>query len=178
MVGGVFLANANGLTGAVLHIVNDSLMTLCLFLAVAAIIYRQGSVALASLQGIYHRMPFTMAAFTLGAFAMIGVPPTCGFYSKWYLILGGIDAGHWGFVIALVASSLINAILFFRIIELGYFGSLADGQHHEHSPAERHDAPGWMLHPLAVTALLLLAVGFGTGPLVDNIIRLVVPAGF
>ena len=142
MVGGVFLANANGLTGAVLHIVNDALMTLCLFLAVAAIIYRQGSVALSSLQGIYHRMPLTMAAFTLGAFAMIGVPPTCGFYSKWYLILGGIDAGHWGFVIALVWSSLINAILFFRIIELGYFGSLADGQHHEHSPAERRDAPG------------------------------------
>ena len=83
MVGGVFLANANGLTGAVLHIVNDALMTLCLFLAVAAIVYRQGSVALVSLQGIYHRMPFTMAAFTLGAVAMIGVPPTCGFFSKW-----------------------------------------------------------------------------------------------
>ena len=178
MVGGVFLANNNGLTGAVLHIVNDALMTLCLFLAVAAIVYRQGSVSLASLQGIYHRMPWTMAAFTLGAFSMIGVPPTCGFFSKWYLILGGIDAGHWGFVIALVASSLVNAVLFFRIIELGYFGSLADGQHHEHSPDERRDAPAWMLSPLVFTAALLMVVGLSTGPLIDNIIRLIVPAGF
>jgi multicomponent Na+:H+ antiporter subunit D len=178
MVGGVFLANSNGLTGAILHIVNDSLMTLCLFLAVAAIIYRQKSVSLVSLQGIYHRMPITMAAFTLGAFSMIGVPPTCGFFSKWYLILGGIEAGHWEFVIALVVSSLINAVLFFRIIELAYFGSLQDGEHHEHDAAERREAPWQMVKPLVVTALLLLVVGFGTGPLIDNVIRLIIPAGF
>ena len=178
MVGGVFLANGNGLTGAILHIVNDSLMTLCLFLVVAAIIYRQGTVSLDSLQGIFRRMPITMAAFTLGAFAMIGVPPTCGFFSKWYLILGGIDGGHWEFVIALVVSSLINVILFFRIIELAYFGSLADGEHHEHGSTERHEAPWWMLKPLVITAVLLIVVGFSTGPLINNVISLIIPAGF
>lgn len=178
MVGGVFLTNANGLTGSVLHIVNDSLMTLCLFLVVAAIIYRQGSVSFSSLQGIYHRMPITMAAFTLGALSMIGVPPTCGFFSKWYLILGGIDTGHWEFVIALVISSLINVVLFFRIIELAYFGSLADGHHHEHSVGERREAPFWMLKPLVITAVLLIVVGLSSGPLVNNIIRLIVPADF
>jgi multicomponent Na+:H+ antiporter subunit D len=178
MVGGIFLANANGLTGSILHIVNDALMTLCLFLVVAAIIYRQGSVSLVSLQGIFHRMPITMAAFTLGAFSMIGVPPTCGFFSKWYLILGGIDAGHWEFVIALIISSLINAILFFRIIELAYFGSLADGDHHEHAESERNEAPWWMLKPLVLTAVILIVVGLSSGPLVNNVIRLVIPAGF
>jgi multicomponent Na+:H+ antiporter subunit D len=178
MVGGIFLANANGLTGSILHIVNDALMTLCLFLVVAAIIYRQGTVSLVSLQGIFHRMPFTMAAFTLGAFAMIGVPPTCGFFSKWYLILGGIDGGHWEFVIALVFSSLINALLFFRVIELAFFGSLGDGQHHEHTASERHEAPWWMLKPLVLTAVLLIVVGLSTGPLVNNVIRLMIPIGF
>lgn len=176
MVGGVFLANANGLTGAVLHIVNDALMTLCLFLVVAAIVYRQGSVSLNSLQGIFQRMPWTMGAFTLGALAMIGVPPTCGFFSKWYLILGGIDAGHWEFVIALVVSSLINVVLFFRVIEIGYFGSLAEGGHH--GPVPRQEAPWWMLKPLMISAVLLIVVGLGTGPLVDNVIRLIIPAGF
>ncbi len=144
MVGGTFLANSNGLTGAILHIVNDSLMTLCLFLVVAAIIYRQGTVSLDSLQGIFRRMPITMAAFTVGAFAMIGVPPTCGFFSKWYLILGGIDGGHWEFVMALVFSSLVNVILFFRIIEMAYFGSLKDGEHHDHE----HRAPRGSLRML------------------------------
>ena len=119
-----------------------------------------------------------MAVFTVGAFAMIGVPPTCGFFSKWYLILGGVDAGHWGFVTALVASSLVNAILFFRIIELAYFGSLADGEHHEHAEAERRDAPLWMIKPLVVTAVLLIVVGLSTGPLISNLISKIVPIGF
>jgi multicomponent Na+:H+ antiporter subunit D len=178
MVGGIFLGNANGLTGAILHIINDALMTLCLFLVVAAIIYRQGTVALVSLQGLFYRMPLTMAAFTIGAFAMIGVPPTCGFFSKWYLILGGVEAGHWEFVIALVVSSLINAVLFFRIIELAYFGALVDGEHHEHAASERHEASFWLLKPLMVTAVLLIVVGLGTGVLIDNLISLVIPAGF
>lgn len=178
MVGGVFLANTNGLTGAILHIVNDALMTLCLFLVVAAVIYRQGTVSFSSFQGIFHRMPITMAVFTLGAFSMIGVPPTCGFFSKWYLILGGIDAGHWEFVIALIASSLINVVLFFRVIELGYFGSLANGEHHEHSFKERKEAPFGMLKPLVLTGALLIIVGLGAGSLVDNVIRFIVPLGF
>ena len=92
--------------------------------------------------------------------------------------LGGIDGGHWEFVIALVVSSLINVILFFRIIELAYFGSLADGEHHEHGSTERHEAPWWMLKPLVITAVLLIVVGFSTGPLINNVISLIIPAGF
>ena len=136
MVGGAWLANEQGMTGALLHIVNDALMTLCLFLAAVAIAYRTGSLHFDSLKGLYQRMPWTMAAFTVGAFAMIGIPPTCGFFSKWYLLLGGIEAGQWQFVIALIFSSLVNAVLFFRIIELAYFGSLQDGEHHEHAIIE------------------------------------------
>ncbi|WP_432823172.1 complex I subunit 5 family protein, partial [Trichloromonas sp.] len=87
MVGGVWLANNQGMTGAILHIVNDALMTLCLFLAAATIYYRTGSLKFENLHGLFRKMPITMAVFVIGAFAMIGVPPTCGFFSKWYLIL-------------------------------------------------------------------------------------------
>lgn len=177
MVGGVWLANANGLTGAILHIVNDALMTLCLFLAVAAISYRLGGTGFDRLQGIYRKMPVTMAAFTVGAFSMIGVPPTAGFFSKWYLILGGIDANQWGFVAALVISSLINAILFFRIIEIGFF--FAPGEDHGHgheSPIQ--EAPQQMLQPLVLTAIALIVVGLSSGPIVDHVIRLALPGTF
>jgi multicomponent Na+:H+ antiporter subunit D len=109
---------------------------------------------------------------------MIGVPPTCGFYSKWYLLLGGIEAGQWEFVVALIFSSLVNAVLFFRIIELAYFGSLQDSEHHVHASPERQEAPWWILSPLALTAVLLIVVGLSTGPLVSNIIRLMIPVGF
>ncbi|MBE0596045.1 MAG: monovalent cation/H+ antiporter subunit D family protein [Desulfuromonadales bacterium] len=180
MVGGVWLANTQGMTGAILHIVNDALMTLCLFLAAAAIVYRTGNLQFESLRGLYRKMPVTMAAFTVGAFSMIGIPPTCGFFSKWYLIMGGIEAGQWGYVVALLFSSLVNAVLFFRLIEIAYFPAEApahgDGHHHE-PPGQRQEAPWRLLHPLVLTAIALVVVGLSTGPLVD-IIHLALPAGF
>ena len=174
MVGGVWLANITGLTGAILHIVNDALMTLCLFLAAAAILYRLGSLEFKDLQGIYRKMPVTMAAFTVGAFAMIGVPPTAGFFSKWYLILGGIEAGQWLYVVALLFSSLVNAVLFFRIIEIGYF--YGEGEHHGHEKIA--EAPLSMQVPLLISAAALIIIGFGSGTLVETIIKLAIPAGF
>ena len=174
MVGGVWLANTTGLTGAVLHIVNDALMTLCLFLAVAAIVYKLGSGEFDKLQGIYRKMPVTMAAFTVGAFSMIGIPPTAGFFSKWYLIQGGIEAGHWQYVIALLFSSLVNAVLFFRIIEIGYF--FKEGEHHGHEKCE--EAPLLMQAPLLLSAVALVVIGLGSGPLVESVIKLALPAGF
>jgi len=175
MVGGVWLANTMGLTGTILHIVNDALMTLCLFLAAAAIASRTGSLAFDSFDGLYRRMPVTMAAFTVGAFSMIGVPPTCGFFSKWYLVLGGIEAGQWGYVAALIFSSLVNAVLFFRLIEIAYFRGDAHGGH---GVSRLEEAPALMVSPLVATALALLAVGLATGPLVQGVIRLALPAGF
>jgi multicomponent Na+:H+ antiporter subunit D len=178
MVGGVWLANTQGMTGAILHIVNDALMTLCLFLAAAAIIYRTGSLGFDSLQGLYRRMPITMAAFTVGAFSMIGIPPTAGFFSKWYLLLGGIEASQWGYVAALVFSSLVNAVLFFRIIEIAYFRTGEAGHGHGHAVVRVEEAPLMMLAPLVLAALALIAVGFGSGPLVNGVIRLAIPGGF
>jgi multicomponent Na+:H+ antiporter subunit D len=121
-------------------------------------------------------MPLTMAAFTVGAFAMIGVPPTCGFFSKWYLLIGGIEAGQWGYVVALVFSSLVNAILFFRIIEYAYFGK--GGDDHGHAAIERNEAPLMILSPLLLVAVALIVVGLSSGPLVENLIKLAIPAGF
>jgi multicomponent Na+:H+ antiporter subunit D len=179
MVGGVWLANAQGMTGAILHIVNDALMTLCLFLAVSAIAYRTGGLDFEQLGGLYRRMPVTMAAFTVGALSMIGVPPTCGFFSKWYLILGGIEAGQWLYVGALIFSSLVNAVLFFRIIEIAYFRTPQAGHAgHGHEVDTLREAPAAMLQPLVLAAASLIGVGLATGPLVQHVIRIALPGGF
>ncbi len=169
MVGGAWLANEYGITGAILHILNDALMTLCLFLAAGAIIYKVGGQQLDDLKGIFRRMPVTMTAFMVGALSMIGVPPTAGFFSKWYLILGGIEAARWEFVVALLFSSLVNAVLFFRIIEIGYF----------EAPEEKgiNEAPLSMLGPLVLAAISLVVVGIYSGDIVSTVIQYAVPEG-
>lgn len=178
MVGGVWLANRMGITGAVLHIANDAMMTLCLFMVAGIVMYKRKSHAIEDMKGLFRKMPFTMAAFVTGALAMIGVPPTCGFFSKWYLILGAIDAGEWGYLCALLFSSLVNAVLFFRIIETAYFskgGHGDDHESHEGNDVKIDEAPLTMLVPLLVVAAALVALGLCTGVIVDEVIQFTVP---
>ncbi|MGM0452416.1 MAG: proton-conducting transporter membrane subunit [Thermodesulfobacteriota bacterium] len=170
MVGGFWLGNAAGMTGAVLHILNDAMMTLCLFLAAGAIASRIAGDGFHQLQGLFSKMPFTMTAFVVAGLSIIGVPPTCGFFSKWYLLSGGIAAGHYGFVAALIISSLVNVVLFFKVIEIAYFEPFGHHHHHGNGPVIE-EAPADMVVPLIVTAGLLIAMGFYAQTLVNLIIE-------
>ncbi|MDQ7782519.1 MAG: monovalent cation/H+ antiporter subunit D family protein [Desulfomonilaceae bacterium] len=178
MVGGFWLGNSAGFTGAVLHILNDALMTLCLFLAVGNIVHVKGNSRMESLPGLFRTMPWTMAALVVGALSIIGVPPTCGFFSKWYLLLGALEAGHYGFLAALLFSSLVSVVLFFRIFEVGYFEPLGGSHGSAHGDDEHvvREAPLGMLVPLWITALGLILVGLYTGEIVGRVIRHAVPA--
>ncbi|MFH2001082.1 MAG: monovalent cation/H+ antiporter subunit D family protein [Planctomycetota bacterium] len=178
MVGGVWLANGNGVKGAVLHILNDAMMTLCLFLVAGIVVYKTHGHKLTNMKGLFQKMPLTMAAFVVGALSMIGVPPTCGFFSKWYLILGAIEAGSWFYMGALLFSSLVNAVLFFRIIEIAYYPDGSHGHDHgQHVETARDEAPLSMLIPLLVVAVALVVIGYFTGDIVDGLIRFAVPSG-
>jgi multicomponent Na+:H+ antiporter subunit D len=118
---GLSSANRLGLTGALLHLVNDMFMMACLF-AASGIIYAQARTRnIYELHNINRVLPLTMAVFVIGALSVIGVPPLCGFFSKWYLVLGAIQAQQWPFVWVILFSSLLNTVLFFRIIEQVYF---------------------------------------------------------
>jgi len=181
MVGGFWLGNRLGISGAVLHIINDAAMTFCVFLAAGAILYRIKGDRIDDMQGLFRKMPVTMAAFVLAGLSIIGVPPTCGFFSKWYLISGALAAGQYGFVAALLFSSLINLVLFFRIFEIAYFEPFAE--HHGHaSPGDVHtvarqEAPLQTLVPLVAASLMLLALGLYSGDIVRLFIERAIPAG-
>ena len=174
---GVGLANKAGLTGAILHILNDALMMTCLFLVVGAILYKVGLRNIHQFTYLHRKMPITMAAFTVAALSVIGIPPTCGFFSKWYLVLGAIDANQWLFAVVLLVSSLLNAILFFRVIENIYFepaNAHGEGAHEEISVDE---APLSMLIPILVVTAGILSLGVLSGKIISSVIQFAVPAG-
>jgi len=176
---GVGLANRAGLTGAILHILNDSFMMLALFLVVGAIMYRSGKREIPQLRYLHRRMPFTMAVFVLAALSVIGIPPTCGFFSKWYLILGAIDASQWVFVAVLLVSSLLNVILFFRVIEHAY---LEPDEEHAGGGSELaitiEEAPLTMLVPILIAGAGIMVFGFLSGKIISTIIQFAVPKCF
>jgi multicomponent Na+:H+ antiporter subunit D len=181
IIGGIGVANATALKGAIFHIVNDALMMACLFLVAGMVGYQTKGHRIADFKGIFRSMPLTAAIFSVGALAVIGVPPTCGFFSKWYLLLGAISARQWPFAAALLVCTLVNVALFFRILDQGLYihrpepvssgNTLAPVPH-------SIDAPLSMLLPASVVALAIVLIGIFNQSIVNNVIRFAVPPGF
>ena len=179
MVGAAWLGNTRGLTGSFYHILSDSLMTLCLFLGAGSLVFKHKIRSIDDLEGIFSKMPLTMTAFTVGAISMIGIPPTCGFFSKWYLIGGGIEAGNWIYVGALILSSFINAVIFFRMFEIACFGKNpveeASHDHEDTHEADHHpetsvvEAPPVMVVPVIVISLCIILLGVFNQPVIEMI---------
>jgi multicomponent Na+:H+ antiporter subunit D len=118
---GFGLANAAGLQGSIVHLFNHAVTKGGMFLALAAVSYRTGGTDLRHMRGLGRRMPFTMAAFLVGGFGLIGVPLTSGFISKWYLVSGAIDARSFPSAIAILLGSLLAVGYVWRVVEAVYF---------------------------------------------------------
>ncbi|MDT8378435.1 MAG: proton-conducting transporter membrane subunit [Desulfotignum sp.] len=169
MVGGAWLGNTLGMTGAILHILNDALMTFALFLALGNIIYLRKQAAFPNLQGLFAAMPWTMAGLVLAGLSIIGVPPTCGFFSKWYLVLGAFEAGAYHFAAALIISSLVCAVLFFKVFEICFFEPVTD-THDHHGTVPITEAPVSMLVPLGLVSVAIVGAGVYAGTIVNTLI--------
>jgi multicomponent Na+:H+ antiporter subunit D len=130
-----------------------------LFFAAGAIYTAAKKTELHQLRGIARRMPWTMTAFTIGALSMIGVPPTGGFVSKWYILAGAFEADNYVAIAAIIASTALNAAYFLPIIFMAWFLK------EETPPAREHgEAPFAVVLALTITAVLTLAFFFLNGP--------------
>jgi multicomponent Na+:H+ antiporter subunit D len=127
---GIALASETGLTASIVHVFNHAIVKTGLFLTVGAMFFTTGSTSLKQLAGIGQRMPITTFGFVLGGLALIGVPLTPGFISKWYLVQSALVRGDYigyGLVIAMLISSLFAVVYVWRVVEIAYFQPSPEG---------------------------------------------------
>jgi multicomponent Na+:H+ antiporter subunit D len=127
MVLGLSFANEYGLTGGLVHVFNHAIMKCGLFLVLACVLLRTGSTRLSAFEGLGRRMPLTFAAFVVGGLSMVGVPLTVGLVSKWYLVLGALEAGLWPVAVLILVSSILALVYIWRVVEVGYFKAPPEG---------------------------------------------------
>ncbi|MDI6790604.1 MAG: monovalent cation/H+ antiporter subunit D family protein [Thermodesulfobacteriota bacterium] len=178
---GIGLANQMGLIGGLLHIVNHAFMKGTLFLVTGGIVYKMGMRDITQFRGLPKKMPFTMAAFTIAALSMVGVPPTCGFFSKIYLIMGAIDAKQWFFIAVILMSSLLNVVYFFRVVQMAFFKPYEPAYAHDGGDYEKikmDEMPLSMLIPTLILAAGIILLGVFNGDIVSNAIQHAVPVDF
>jgi len=153
---GATLGTRDGLAGGLLHILHHSIMKTCMLLAAGAVIYRTGKRDIRELRGMGRRMPYTMGAFSIAALSMVGIPPLTGFVSKWILLLGTVEAKSYAFTFVILASSLLNAVYYIRLINYIHFKEPFE-------EIEVEEAPPAMLAPIALLGLGAVFVGMFAG---------------
>jgi multicomponent Na+:H+ antiporter subunit D len=136
--------------GAVFHIAAHALGKITLFFAAGAIYTAAHKTEVSQLDGIGWRMPWTMGAFAIGAFSMIGLPPAAGFVSKWYMLSGAMAQAQWLAVAVIIGSTLLNAGYFLPILHRAFF--------RKPRAAELPDLHGEAPLPMVI-ALVLTAAG-------------------
>ena len=119
-----------------------------------AIFVAHGKKNISEMAGIGRRMPLTMMAFFFGALSIIGMPPCGGFLSKWYLILGALEADKIAILVVLLFSSLLNAAYFMPVVYRAFFCPPEEALFE----AKVQEAPLFCVIPLAITALISIAL--------------------
>ena len=159
---GVAIVGPLSTVGGVVHLVHQGIMKITLFFCAGTLAETLGIHRISEMRGVGRRMPWTMAAFTVAAFGMIGVPPLAGFVSKWYLGLGALAAGQSWVIVVLAVSSVLNAAYFLPILHAAWFQQPLSAWHVEH-PGGRFEADWRLLFPSLVTALLVIVAGLFAG---------------
>ena len=152
---GVALLTPAGIAGGIVHIVNHAFAKITLFFCAGAIYVASHKKNISEMKGLGRAMPWTFAAFAIASLSMIGAPPVGGFVSKWYLLVGAMDARQIGIIVVLLSSTILNVAYFAPVVYQAYFGTPDPGTESH----DQHEAAPAILVPLLITAALSVAVG-------------------
>ncbi|MEI6516419.1 MAG: proton-conducting transporter membrane subunit, partial [bacterium] len=152
---GVALLTPAGIEGGIVHIANHAFAKITLFFCAGAIYVASHRKNISEMKGLGRAMPWTFAAFGIAALSMIGAPPVGGFVTKWYLLVGAIDASQLGIVLILLTSTILNVAYFAPVVYQAYFGTPPAGDGHE---GVKEAAPA-MLVPILIAVSVSVIIG-------------------
>ena len=167
---GLAVLEPQALTGSLLHVVFHALIKTALFLCAGAFIHETGKERVDELTGIGKKMPVTTWGFTIASLGLIGIPPTGGFVSKWYLATGALvaEVGAFRYIIPaiLLASALLTAGYLLPIPIKGFF----PGTDYAYENNPRKEASVWMWLPIIILVILSFVGGIFSEVVIDYLL--------
>ena len=158
---GAAVATSMGVIGGSLQIAMHAMGKITLFFCAGAIYIATRKIDISDMVGLGRVMPFTFAAFLIGALSIIGLPPLAGLWSKWYLALGTLEADELALLGVLMASSLLNVAYLLPIPIRAFFSKPANGE----TITGIREAPLPSVAALVFTALGCVVLFFHAEPL-------------
>ncbi len=168
---GVSQGNQTGFVGGVFYLLNDAVMQAALFFLAGMAICQYGARTVEDVGRIGKQAPWFTGALVIVAMGMIGLPPTGGFFGKWYIILGALEANNYIAVAAILLSTLLT---------LAYFVKLFEGIFRQ-TPTPLDMPPGDIPLPyklsLGITSAAVIILGLFSDPIVQLLLNHALPPG-
>ena len=166
---GVGQASSTGLAAGLFYLLNDSVMQCLLFILAGILTHQYGVRTMDDLKDAHVRNPWILTAYLVVTIAMIGLPPTGGFFGKWYIVLAAIESENYVAVAAVVLTTLLTLAYFVRVLEKLYRGARDTG------PAGSTAEPPLAL-PLRIGLAAPTAAIIGLGLFSDRIVTILLAA--
>ncbi len=168
---GVSQGNQTGFVGGVFYLLNDAVMQASLFFIAGVAISLYGVHTIEDVGRIAKQSPLLTSALVVAAMGMIGLPPTGGFFGKWYIILGALEANNYVAVGAVLLSTLLTLSYFVRIFERVF----------RHAPtlsdARPIEIPIQIKLSVGFTSMAIIVLGLLSDPIVGLLIAHTLPPG-
>jgi NADH-quinone oxidoreductase subunit N len=149
---GVIAANADGSNGVMFYLLAYTLMNVGAF-GVLSILETatMDNVRIEDLSGLGRTSPWLAGLMALFMFSLSGIPPFAGFFGKYYVFTGAIEAGYTWLAIVGVIMSVVSAYYYLRLVVVMYFqGGTAP---------QTGTATGMGMLSLVLPAIALLVLG-------------------
>ncbi len=151
---GAALLSDRAVTGSMSHIAMHAVGKITLFMCAGAIFVATGKKYISQMDGLGRKMPITFAAFSIGALSVIGLPPTGGLISKFYLVTGAMDAGQSALLVIFLVSTILNAAYLLPIGYRAFFPKDPELAKQPFSWKNTEEANWQCITPLSITAVL------------------------
>lgn len=167
---GVSQGNQTGFVGGVFYLLNDAVMQAALFFLAGTMICQYGVRTIDQMSRIGRQAPWLAGALVVVALGMVGLPPTGGFFGKWYIILGALEANNYIAVAAVILSTLLT---------LAYFVKLFEGMFRRTTASDMlpSETPLSLKFTVGMTSAAVMLLGLLSDPIVQLLLNQALPPG-
>ncbi len=161
MLLGLMVGNAVGIAGTLSHVLYFAATQAALLMAVFAVMYRAGTSDLNRTGGFATRMPLSFLVVLFGVFSLVGLPPTAGYVSKWFVYRSLLSEGMLLLFMAAVIGTLGAVLSSYKLVHYLFLGRLRN----EH--VDVREAPASMLTPMLALTVMVVLAGLMPGPVLS-----------
>ncbi len=157
----------SSLVASLTHMISHAIIKISIFFIVGAFLVSYHMKTIDDIKGIGGKLSISCACFVISSLGLIGIPLTCGFISKYYIITSLIDV-HSIFatvgILAIVISSILTVIYTMTIVIKMYF----PGNNFDYSEVgELNEVPNLMLIPIVITTVGVVALGLFSSQMIE-----------